>query len=339
MTSITKNWEWASTRRTAGFTLHGDVPESTHERAKWAGGLELDFESWKDVYDYRDADNHRVSHEALLQDGDGSSTGTRRIASFFGEALIPVAEGSEILLQARRDEYDDVGGAFSYQVAGRSQLNDGVALRASFGESERPPFIGVLHYTPFVRRAWACLDEDDCRYVVRTYGGNRELEPDSARRLSAGVLAEAGPVSLSVDWFALHVSNLTAITSTQSIVDLHLAGASLPEGVSITERNGIVESIRDGYSNSGEIDASGIDVRVGVNRETSWGELELDAYWSHELGYEYKVLGHAQPGGRPRNRVSIAASVERGDVRATWNLIARSGVDEETQPVRRLGGA
>ena len=334
-TSVTKNWEWASTRRTTGLTLHGDVPASAHERAKWAGGLELDFESWKDVYNYRDADNRPVSHEALLEDGDGSSTGTRRIASVFGEVLVPVGEASEVLLQARRDEYHDVGGAFSYQVAGRSELSDRVALRASWNESERPPFIGVLHYTPFVRRVRACLSEDDCRYVVRTYGGNRELEPDMARRLGAGVHADAGPLSLSVEWFTLRVSNLTAIPSTQSVVDLHLAGDRPPEGISITERHGIVESIRGGYSNSGEIEASGIDVRAGASRETSWGELKLDAYWSHDLDYEYEVLGHAQPVRRPGNRLSIAASVERGDVSATWNLLARSGLDEEHS---RFGG-
>lgn len=334
-TSITRNSEWTTTRRTTGFAFHGDLPAGTHERAKWAGGLELDWESWKDVYDYRDADNHPVSHEALLVDGDGSSTGTRQLASFFGEARVPVAETSEVLLQARRDEYDDVGGAFSYQVAGRSRLSESVALRASWGESERPPFIGHLHYTPFVRRERACLSKDDCRYVLRTYAGNRELEPDTTRRLSAGLLAEAGPVSLSFDWFALRASNLTANPTTQRIVDLHLAGDPLPEGVSITEKNGVIESIRGRYTNGGEIEASGIDVRAGMNRETSWGELGLDAFWSHELDYEHEVLGHARPERRPRDRLNIAASVERGDVRVTWNLLARSGLDEDHS---RFGG-
>ena len=94
-------------------------------------------------------------------------------------------------------------------------------------------------------------------------------------------------------------------------------------------------STRWSPTNSGEIEASGIDVRAGASRETSWGELELDAYWSHDLDYEYEVLGHAQPVRRPRNRLSIAASVERGDVSATWNLLARSGLDEEHS---RFGG-
>ena len=328
-TSMTKNWEWASTRKTAGLSFHDRLPAPGDREFRWAAGLELDHEAWKDLYDYRDAGNRPVSHEALLLDGDGSSSGERRIASAFGEVLVSLADGWDVLVNARGDEHDDVGGAFSYRVAGRGQLSENFALRGSWSESARPPFLGALHYTPYVRRPRACLSEDDCRRFVRTYGGNPELEPDRTKSLSAGLLADAGPVSLSFDWFAFRVSDLPAIPSTQSIVDLHLAGQALPAGVAITERNGVIDSIRGGFSNSGEMEASGLDLQARFAREASWGNLGFDVYWSHDLHYEYRVLDRLQPTDRPRDRVHVAATVQRGKVTASWNVLGRSGVDND----------
>ena len=334
-TSMTKNWEWASTRRTAGVSFDGQTRGLREREIRWAAGLEVDREDWKDAYDYRDAGDRPVSHEALLVDGDGSSTGERRIASAFGEVLVPLVDGWDVLVNARGDEYDDVGGTFSYQVASRAGISRQLALRAAWSESARPPFLGHLHYTPFVRRPRACLSEDDCRQLVRTYGGNPELDPDRTEHLGAGLLANLGPVSMSFDWFSYRVSDLSAVPGTQSIVDLHLAGQTLPPGVTITEKNGVIDSIRGGYSNSGEIEASGLDLRAHVTQEMSWGDLGVDVYWSHELDYEYRVLGIPQSSDRPRNRLHVATSVHRGGVTATWAILARSRVDNDDD---RYGG-
>ena len=329
-TTITKHWNWESTRKTAGLSLDGQVPMVRDGRqVRWAAGLEADREDWGDVYDYRDADNRPVSHEALLQDGDGSSTGRRDILSAFGEILVPVGNGWDVLANARWDEHDDVGDTFSYAVTGLGRISPQFALRASWSESARPPFLGHLHYAPFARRPRACFSEDDCRELTRTYGGNPDLEPDRSQRLGAGVLADLGPLSLSLDWFAFSVSGLTDLLSTQRIVDFHMAGRPLPPGVSVTEKDGIVDTIRGGYSNSGEIEASGLDFRAHTTRDTSLGELGLEAWWSHDLEYDYRVGGEPEVQSRPRNRLHLATSIRRGEVIATWHILSRSGVDND----------
>ena len=186
-----------------------------------------------------------------------------------------------------------------------------------------------MHYTPFVRRPQACFSTDDCRTVVRTYGGNPDLEPDRSQRLSAGMLAELGALSLSLDWFGYSVSDLTDLLSTQRIVEFHLAGRPLPPGVVVTEKDGIVDTIRGGYSNSGEINASGLDLRARVTRESPLGELGLEAYWSHDLDYDYLVGGEPDIQSRPRNRLHLSTSIRRGDVTAIWRIFSRSGVDND----------
>ncbi len=329
-TAMTKNWEWKSTRKTAGLSLDGHAPmPGEGRRIRWVAGLEADREDWGDVYDYRNADNRPVSHEALLQDGDGTSTGKRDILSAFGEILVPVGNGWDVLANARWDDHDDVGDTFSYGVASLGRINPQFALRASWSESSRPPFLGHLHYTPFVRRPEACFSEDDCRQLTRTYGGNPDLEPDRSQRLSAGILVDLGPLSLSLDWFAFSVSDLTDLMSTQRIVDFHMAGRALPPGVAVTEKDGIVDTIRGGYSNSGEIEASGLDFRARMTQETSLGELGVEAYWSHDLEYDYWVGGEPEVQSRPRDRLHLAASIRRGKVTAIWHILSRSGVDND----------
>ena len=329
-TAMTKNWEWESTRKAAGVSLDGGVSMVKEgRRIRWAAGLEVDREDWGDVYDYRDADNRPVSHEALLQDGDGSSTGQRDILSGFGEILVPEGTGWDVLAHARWDGHDDVGDTFSYGVAGLGRISPQFALRASWSESARPPFLGHLHYAPFVRRPVACFSEDDCRQLTRTYGGNLDLEPDRSRRLGAGLLADLGPLSLSLDWFTFRVSDLTDLLSTQRIVDFHMAGRPLPAGISVTENDGVVDTIRCGYSNSGEIDASGLDFRAHSNWESSLGELGLEAWWSHDLDYDHRVGGEADVQSRPRNRLHLATSVRRGELSASWHVLSRSGVEND----------
>ncbi len=329
-TSMTKNWEWKTTRKTAGLSLGGKVPMTGEShQIRWAAGLEADREDWGDVYDYRNADNRPVSHEDLYLDGDGSSTGKRDILSAFGEILVSIGDDWDVLANARWDKHDDVGDTFSYGVTGLGRINPQFALRASWGESSRPPFLGHLHYTPFVRRPLACFSEDDCRRVTRTYGGNPELEPDRSQRFSAGVLADLDPFSLSLDWFRFSVSDLTDLLSTQRIVDFRLAGHPLPPGVSVTEQGRIVDTIVGGYSNSGEIQASGLDFRAHMTRESSLGELGLEAYWSHDIEFDYRVGGEPDVRSRPRNRLHLSTSIRRGEVTAIWNILARSGVNND----------
>ena len=102
-------------------------------------------------------------------------------------------------VQARRNEYDDVGGAFSYQAAGRSPLSESVALRASWSESERPPFIGVLRYTPFVRRVRACLSLDsEYRELDSADVACRAARIEDARRARASF--HARPAAAMIGW-------------------------------------------------------------------------------------------------------------------------------------------
>jgi len=100
-------------------------------------------------------------------------------------------------------------------------------------------------------------------------------------------------------------------------------------GKPATEPGGVIGTITGSYSNSGDIRASGLDFRAHMTRETFMGELGLEAYWSHDLEYDYRVAGEPEIQTRSRNRLHLTTSIQRGEVTAIWNVLARSGVNSD----------
>ena len=126
-------------RLRASAALEGEAFTMSGGAVRWAVGVEVEDREFRNFYDYRDSRNSFHEVADVLGSGDESIVAERRRVSALAESTVPVLEGWNLTLGARRDDYDDVGEAVSLHAANRYQLNDNLAVRASWGRAARPP--------------------------------------------------------------------------------------------------------------------------------------------------------------------------------------------------------
>ena len=318
---------------TVRATLDGPMFAFAGGEARWAAGAEFAVEDWRDVHAYRDRPGHSYDARDVLGAGGIQASGERQRWSGFGEVSLPVSDDWDVTLAGRGDTHDDVGATYSHQLASRFHLNDALSLRGSWDKGSRPPSLYQLHLRSSNDFPWVCdrkahggaLATCPVEQVVRASSGNPNLEPDEAESVSLGAVIGLGPLSLSADWFRIALSDVPARLSPQAIMDLDARGA-LPPGVAVTRtEEGKVERIDSPIVNSGETDASGVDVRARLDWDTTWADLILDARWLRMTRQEARVAGELQPGDYPRDRVHGSLRASRGGLTASWSVYAVSG--------------
>ena len=318
--------------KTARASLDGAAFKLGGGDVRWAAGAEVAYEDWRDLYDYRDIDNRSYKAIDVLGSAGNSASGERRRWSAFTEVSLPLRNGWDVVLAGRRDDHDDVGAAFSHEVASRYRLHEALTIRSSWGGGSRAPSLYALHaresldYPRICDTGTLTGDPENCDVyqVERASGGNPRLKPDEAESFSLGVAASLGSISLSADWFRIGLSDMPARLSAQSIIDLDLEGR-LPPGAAVIREAGLITRIESPLVNSGETDVAGLDLRARADWNASWADMVLDARWLHTTRYGHRVAGEIQPGDYPRNRVHASLRATRGDFTANWSAYAVSG--------------
>ena len=83
--------------------------------------------------------------------------------------------------------------------------------------------------------------------------------------------------------------------------------------------------------NSGEITASGINVRARANWKTGPYDTGIDLHWLHQTRNDVTVAGLPQPGDFPRHRVQALLHAGRSGVNFSYTLHAISGYSNATE--------
>ena len=319
--------------KTARASLDGTAFALRGGDARWAVGAEVESLDARDIYDYRDVHNRAHKPEDVLGSSGNSYSGERESWSVFTDAALPLLSGWDVLLAGRRDEYDDVGATLSYQIGSRYAVNDHVALRGSWGEGAAAPSLRAMHVRDFETHPRVCDtrilrgDLQDCptSQVPSVIGGNPYLKPHDTESFSLGAEANAGPVSLSADWFGIRLSDTPATLSPQTIVDLDNEGR-LPPGTAVVRGNGgLIERIENAVVNTGASDVRGFSFRARTNWNAVHADMVLDARWIRVIRNESRVGGVKQPGDFPRDRLHASLRASRGDVTAIWSVYGVSG--------------
>ena len=322
-----------SSLKTARASLDGTAFALRGGDVRWAVGAEVESLDARDIYDYRDVNGLAYEPEDVLGSAGNSYSGERESWSVFTDAALPLLSEWDVLLAGRRDEYDDVGAALSYQIGSRYALYDQLALRGSWGKGAAPPSLRDMHVHDNEDHPRVCDttifsgDLQDCptSQVPRVTGGNPDLEPYDTESFSAGVETNAGPVSLSADWFEIGYSNTPARMSPQTIVDLDNEGR-LPPGVAVVRTSaGVIERIENAVVNTGSTDVRGFNFRAGTEWNAVGTDMALDVRWIRVTRNESRVAGIRQPGDFPRDRLHTSLRASRGDVTAIWSLYGKSG--------------
>ena len=318
--------------KTARASLEGTAFALGGGDMRWVAGAEIADEDWRDIYEYRDSKNGSYDAADVLGSAGNSASGRRQRESLFTEMSLPLTSDWEFILAARRDNHDDVGATFSHQVASRYRLNEALAIRGSWSGGSRAPSLYLLHHRESLSYPYICdrtthsgdLEGCDRYQVERSTAGNPNLKPNKAESYSLGAAMSLDPLTLSVDWFQIGISDQPTRLTAQTAIDLEAEGL-LPPGVMVIRDGDLITRIKSPWVGSGETDISGLALRARANWETDWADVVFDARWSRVTDYEHRVAGEIQPGDYPRNRVHVSARASRAAVTVNWSIHAVSG--------------
>lgn len=153
-----------------------------------------------------------VTPQAVISPG-----GDRNISAVFAEARIPIVgpgnaragvQRLELSLAGRVEEYDDFGRTSNPKVGLIWSPVEGLNLRASWGTSFRAPGLTQLHDVSQAAPTFADRADGASILALYRYGGNPDLEPETADTWTAGFDYRAlGGLSLSVNLFDTRFDN------------------------------------------------------------------------------------------------------------------------------------
>lgn len=149
--------------------------------------------------------------ETYMQRGQSGGVGfpedlSRNVQSVYGELFVPIvgpdnagpmAQSLSLSLSGRYDHYDDFGSTTNPKVGLVWEPVEGVNLRGSYGHSFRAPglrdlgsTVGSYYSAAALVDAFGARDPARGAAQVNTillYGGNEDLEPETAKTWSAGI--------------------------------------------------------------------------------------------------------------------------------------------------------
>ena len=306
---------YAQVSRDTGFRL-----PTTDSNISIAMGVE----NRKMSYD-RDSDTVFEEGQLLGQGGATKSiAGSFSVTDVFFEAAVPVLENLDMELGFRSSDYSTSGNHNTYKVGATYSPSEMVTLRTGYNRTIRSPNITTM-FAPQNQGLWAGSDPcagDAPTYTAAQcaltgvtaaqygnivaspasqynalYGGNTELNPETADTISFGIVANpVEDLTLSVDWWSVAledaIGSVSASTSIKECAENGNAAlcALINRGNAGTLWLGTSGYVTSTSTNLGEVNFSGVDIAATYGMELSGGDLSLKLMGSKSLEKEVLVL-------------------------------------------------
>jgi iron complex outermembrane recepter protein len=246
----------------------------------------------------------------------------RVVSGMFSELHIPLASANappalkelSLTVAARIDRYADFADKLNPQYGLVWRPHADLTLRASYGESFRPPSLYELH-APRLRAPAQFQDArrngETASFTVVT-GGNPELEPTEGDSLTAGVVYARGGQDgfraaitywrTRVDDRVAMLSAARALAAETALSERVLRATPTPADIA-AGLPGALLAIDVSYGNFGRLETSGVDLEAAYAIQTSFGRVtpRVVAVWTGEFEC------NDEPGGPAMNRVAVAS--------------------------------
>jgi iron complex outermembrane recepter protein len=251
----------------------------------------------------------------------------RKILAGFAELRVPLVGPDnarpgmrrlELSLAGRIEHYDDVGTTRNPKIGLVWSPTRSVNLRASYGTSFRAPSLPEIFQTQDAGPTFLAQGATS-RLVLLRYGGNLDLQPESAKSWTAGVDYDSRRIpglKLSATWFdtrfkgqigtpvAENITNalvnpayapfIQPLDPTnpadQAKVAALLAGTTSAGLYPTTAYTAIVDSR---YVNTGGLHVAGVDLTARYGFALAGGKLDTSGNVSYLLDYERQVTPNA----------------------------------------------
>ncbi|MCH8945018.1 MAG: TonB-dependent receptor [Proteobacteria bacterium] len=188
-------------------------------------------------------------------------------------------------IAVRFENFTDFGSTTNAKLAGRLQITDGFAVRASASTGFRAPTVGQANVRNVTTSFAAGVLVDEATLPptdpISVQKGGKPLRPEESVNLAIGAILSIGNLDLTIDYFNVNVEDRISTTSTlelsqQDIDDL------LAQGVTDASSFFGVKF----FTNDFETTTQGIDVvatlPIGDNTELTfngnWTDTEVDKF-------------------------------------------------------------
>jgi outer membrane receptor protein involved in Fe transport len=285
-------------------------------------------------YEWRELTGEYVANPInAAGEGDGnnfkSTKGGYNVNELYGELSIPIvgnlpfAQEIEATLAARYFDYSTFGSDATYKIGARWTIIPDITLRGTYSTAFRAPTIPELYSgaadsfesafdpcaggapgtpdeilpgDPLYAACGTAVNNQDDRTQVRTVqGGNPDLDPETAKIFTLGVVWEPRFVknlSVALDYYSIDITDSITTVGTQTILD-----GCYPSEAGVTPRycnqvtrdaNGIVNVVDDRNTNVGGDETSGIDIAVRYAIPTGLGRFGFvfDGTWLQNFDEE-----------------------------------------------------
>ena len=228
----------------------------------------------------------------------------------------------------RWEDFDDFGAVTNFKIAGRLQMNDLVALRASVGSGFRAPTPGqqnANNLSTVVDSATGVFREQgtvaSTNPVALALGG-AALDAESSNNFTLGFLVQTdGGLDLTVDLFRIDLADRIALSDNLDVSDAIRADL-MAAGVAAAQDFNRIRYFTNDYDTR----TTGLDIVLTRSFDTDLGITNLLAGFNRTLT-SIEELEQASTASRvasiergsPGSRVSLAVSHATG----SWDLGAR----------------
>ncbi len=258
----------------------------------WYVGAEVSSQDYVDEYDAQSLAGN------VLGSSGSNSGGDRNQKALFVETLLPIHEQLELNVAARYDDYSDFGNALSPKASLRYQPADELVLRGSYAKGFKAPGLTDL-YKSKARSADFAIDYVGCaennvadcadsstyaKQYDAFYVSNPDLDAEKSDSFNIGVVySPLTDLAVGVDYYNIAIKDMIYYPSAQSLIDAELAGVDVSEYV--TRNAAGIQSVIIKPTNVGEVETSGIDLKVDYSHEVPFGLLSYNLNGSYVLEY------------------------------------------------------
>lgn len=280
----------------------------------------------KQGYDLRPDPLALTNYYYSWLDSDGK--GSRDHAAAGGELRVPVFSFLSLSGAGRYDYFRFAGRSidkFTYNVGAEFRPINSILARASYGTAFRAPDLHYLFSGPgnvegsgvdylTCRQENAGAGYADCEDYdvgfVQNRSGNRNLEPETGKTLTAGIVFSPSPrFFFSADYFNVTMDNQVANLSTDTLLrdEADCVLGRTPSGAAVDRSTGLcqdaiaritrfasgssvgeVSNIRINPINVSREKVSGLDLAARVSVPTGIGTFKLSAGHTHVFKHTYQ---------------------------------------------------
>ena len=248
----------------------------------WGGDVQLAVgaDVRKETYEFNGSDaaaaTAPVIFLAAFDNVNALTPKNRTVKAAYGEVLVPLFPGFDITGAVRVDEYTGFGSTTNPKVSVKFRPINQIMFRGSYNTGFRVPSFNQI-FNGLTGSPYAGSDladpvrcpggvpnatDPNCAFIRPEIvtGGNRELGPETAKQLSAGVVFQPAPLfSASVDWWMINVDNTIQLLTLRELIT---NAALFPERFIRDPVTNEVDFIDDRWINAGSRRTQGLEVSL-----------------------------------------------------------------------------